>query len=161
MDVAAERARFEKVMHARKAPIELVELVDRLTESTKFAISAKPYCFADLVVEAGKRMDATSMPTFLAALQSMWVGDIIRGAYGSQADGILCRFVRRVVDLSPTTETMCINLEHLISAGIVSDFAHAFELTKKAGLFGAGLKQLEATQQQLSQRAASRAQCPF
>lgn len=79
-ELVAERERFADVMKARRSDKELLELFHKLVLSDKFSDEAKPYCYADLVVEASSRLAKSNLAQLQEILQArsvakkVWLG---------------------------------------------------------------------------------------
>lgn len=68
-DLSSERARFAAVMSRQTTDWNLIDLFRRLATSDKFSDAARPYCYADLCVEAAKRVTDKSVPALMQAVE--------------------------------------------------------------------------------------------
>ncbi|MEX3983961.1 hypothetical protein AB4Y45_33790 [Paraburkholderia sp. EG287A] len=104
-DIESERKRFAGVMDSRKTDGALIELFEKLAVSDKFAEAAKPYCFADLIAEAARRVAETSLPRVMDAVDRSNAARQVRASLdGSARDKALCGLVRRLFSVTPREE---------------------------------------------------------
>jgi hypothetical protein len=158
--LSEQRERFAKVMAARTTSKDLIGLFDKLVESDKFSIPAKPHCFADLLVKCSLRVPGSKLDELLAAIDDAWAGDIIRSAYGAQTDQIVGSVVRRALEVATDDDVLERRLKVLHLGGLVRDPAHALELAVAAGLSEDGAARLRAALQRLSVKPKPRADEP-
>ncbi|KWA84029.1 hypothetical protein WL29_21935 [Burkholderia ubonensis] len=159
--VATQRERFAKVMAARKSSRELVGLVEKLAESDKFTIGARPYCFADLVTVCTERVANTALEDLLVAIKDVWVGDIIRNAFKDETDAIVRGLVRRVLELTTTDEAIERRMFLMHFGGLIKDNEHAITLAVAAGLPKEGEARLRDALARLAAKPRVEAPCPF
>ena len=159
--LATQRERFAKVMAARKSSRELVGLVEKLAESDKFTIGAKPYCFADLVTVCTERVANTALEDLLVAIKDVWVGDIIRNAFKDEADVIVRGLVRRVLEMTTKDDAIERRLFMMLFGGLIKDNEHALALAVAAGLPGTEEARLRDTLARLAARPKDDTPCPF
>jgi hypothetical protein len=158
--LAAERSRFADVMAARKTPQEFIGLAERLAESTKFAIAAKPYCLADFIQASATRVPATALDALLLALQGVWAGDIIRANF-RDADILLRPLVRRALETVKTDAVLAQRLRVMWFARLIESPEHALELAVAAGLPGDKESALCGMLEAMAARAKPEEPCPF
>jgi hypothetical protein len=156
-----ERERFAKVMAARATSKDLIGLFTKLAESDKFAIPAKPYCFADLLTKCALRVPSSKLDELLLAIDDVWAGDIIRHTYGDQADVLIAAFVRRALELVKDDDILERRLTLLYHSGLVQDTTHALTLAIDAGLPDDAGERLRDALNRLAARPRSEQVCPF
>ncbi|WP_434717093.1 hypothetical protein P5X00_36975 [Paraburkholderia sp. A2RO-4L] len=158
--LAAERERFAGVMAARKTPQDFIGLAERLAESTKFAIEAKPHCLADFIQTSATRVPDAALDALLVALQGVWAGDLIRGKF-NDADTLLRPLVRRALETAKTGNALAKRLRVMWSARIVESPEHALELALAAGLSRDKVPTLRSMLEALAARPKAEEPCPF
>ncbi|KVP16941.1 hypothetical protein [Burkholderia ubonensis] len=159
--LTAQRARFAQVMAARKTSRDLIGLVEKLAESDKFAIPAKPYCFADLMTACTERVTNSALEDLLVAIRDVWVGDIIRGTYKDETDAIVRGLVRRALEAATKDETIERRLFMMRFGGLVKDNEHALALAVAAGLPREGEARLREALSRLAAKPRVDEPCPF
>jgi hypothetical protein len=159
--LSEQRERFARVMAARTTSKDLIGLFDKLVESDKFSIPAKPHCFADLLVKCALRVPGSKLDELLAAIDDAWAGDIIRSAYGDGADVIIGGVVRRALEVATQDDVIERRLNVLRHSGLVRDAAHALELAVGAGLPDEIAARLQAALARLAAKPRPEQPCPF
>lgn len=135
-DLAAERLRFAGVMKARRTDKELLELFHKLVLSDKFSNAAKPYCYADLVVETAKRINDRSLAQFMQMLEERSVAKKIRaGVVDSEAEVAMRALMKRVFTTTPMSADSMLDV-FLWSerAGVGADRGHTMCLGLEGGI---------------------------
>lgn len=156
-----ERARFAAVMAARPSAKELIALFDKLGDSEKFSIWAKPHCFADLIEACIQRVPASSLDALLEAMNWNWVGDVHYRIYDCvEARKRLGPLVRKVLEASRKDDVLARRLGSLRFSGVVSSNEDALALGSSAGLSG---PHQQETREALARVAARPIdlECPF
>lgn len=101
-ELSNERARFATVMKARRSDKDLLELFHKLVLTDKFSDGAKPYCYADLVVEAAGRIADSSMAGFKQVLEDRSVGKKVRaGTDEATAEATMRALMKRIFASTP------------------------------------------------------------
>jgi hypothetical protein len=159
--LSEQRDRFTKVMAARATSKDLIDLFDKLAESDKFAIAAKPYCFADLLTKCALRVPSSKLDELLIAIDGVWAGDIIRHTYGDGADPIIAAFVRRALEVVKDDDILERRLNLLYHSGLVRDATHALMLAIAAGLPESAGEHLRDALNRLAARPRTEPVCPF
>jgi hypothetical protein len=159
--LSEQRGRFAKVMAARSTSKDLIDLFDKLAESDKFAIAAKPYCYADLLTKCALRVPGSKLDELLIAIDGAWAGDIIRHTYGDEADPIIAAFVRRALEVVKDDDVLERRLNLLYHAGLVRDTAHALMLAIASGLPEDAGERLRDALNRLAARPRTEQVCPF
>jgi hypothetical protein len=157
----SERERFAKVMAARSTSKDLIDLFGKLAESDRFAIPAKPFCFADLLTKCSLRVPGSKIDELLVAIDSVWAGDIIRRSYGDEADVLIAAFVRRALELVKDDDILERRLTLLYHSGLVQDTTHALTLAIGAGLPDDAGERLRDALNRLAARPRTQEVCPF
>ncbi len=156
-----ERARFAKVVAARKTTKELVGLFEKLTESDKFLASSKPYCFVDLIAACAARVPVAELGKVLWAIEDEWVGDMLHNVLGQEADAAFQPLVRKVLEPITDVKVFSERMLTLRFSAVVTDEEHAFALARKAGLPQAAYERLKALQAYLAANPLPPQECPF
>ncbi len=103
--LTAERGRFAKVMSSRSTERELLELFDKLATSDKFSEEAKPYCYADLIETAARRVSDAQVSRLMQLVEQTEAAKKARAVMefdeGSRA---LCWLVARAFKITPREE---------------------------------------------------------
>jgi hypothetical protein len=96
------RQRFAAVMKARRNDKELIELFHKLVLSDKFSDDAKPYCYADLVVEAARRIADGNLGLLMQTLEDRSAPKKIRlGIPHEKAEVAMRALMKRVFASTP------------------------------------------------------------
>lgn len=135
-DLFDDRQRFAAVMKARRNDKELIELFHKLVLSDKFSEGAKPYCYADLVVEAARRIADNSLKLLMDTMEERSVSKKIRTSIPHEKAELAMRaLMKRVFAATPMRADAMLNV-FLWSerAGIAMDRGHAMCLGLKGGI---------------------------
>ncbi|HDR9103356.1 TPA: hypothetical protein QDB04_000075 [Burkholderia vietnamiensis] len=134
--LAKERERFARVMDARQTDRSLIELFDKLVVSEKFVPEAKPYCFADLIVESAKRVSDTFLPKLMEAVERSNAARAVRSTLEEAArDKALCGLVRRLFTVTPREEEPLMRVfDDCVRAGIAPDYNFTLGLAMDSGM---------------------------
>lgn len=101
-ELSVERKRFADVMKARRKDHELIELFHKLVLSDKFTEAAKPYCYADLVVEAARRVADSNLALLMQTLEERSVAKRVRaGVPEGDAELAMRALMKRVFTTTP------------------------------------------------------------
>lgn len=101
-ELNVERQRFASVMKARRTDKELLELFHKLVLTDKFSDGAKPYCYADLVVEAARRVSDNNLAQLVQLMEERSVAKKIRtGAAHEAAEVSMRALMKRVFTTTP------------------------------------------------------------
>ncbi|WP_198389892.1 hypothetical protein [Burkholderia ubonensis] len=131
-----ERQRFARVMEARSTDGGLTELFQKLAVSDKFADEAKPYCYADLITEAVRRIGDAEVPKLLNAVEKYNVARKVR-AVMSEEEGnkVLCGLVGRAFSRLPKEPAPLLDvILYCERVGITREYAYTIALALDAGL---------------------------
>ena len=135
-DLFDARQRFAAVMKARRTDKELLELFHKLVLSDKFSDSAKPYCYADLVVESARRIADNNLALLMQAMEERKVAKKIRlGIPHEKAEDAMRALLKRVFTTTPMQGAPMLEV-FLWSerAGIAMDRGHTMCLGLEAGI---------------------------
>lgn len=100
-----ERKRFADVMAARTTDWDLLELFKKLAVSKLFADAVKPYCYADLITAASRRIKDEEVPFLLKAVERTGAARMVREVLSKdEADVVLRQVVRRAFLHAPREE---------------------------------------------------------
>lgn len=130
------RQRFAAVMKARRTDKELLELFYKLVLSDKFIDSAKPYCYADLVVEAARRISDVNVAQLMQMLEERSVAKKVRmGIPHEKAEEAMRALMKRVFTSTPMqAEPMLKVFLWSERAGVAMDRGHTICLGLEAGI---------------------------
>lgn len=158
-----ERARFSSVMAARTSAKELIGLFEKLGDSDKFSVFAKPYCFADLLECCAKRVPASSFDALLATLDAAWMGDALYRIYDKpDARARIAPFVRKVLEISLTKEEVLLRrMKALRLCGITAGDEDTIDLARQAGLPDTGLAKIRDALARQAAQPPLKLDCPF
>lgn len=157
-----ERARFAAVMAARTSAKELIGLFDKLGDSEKFSLRAKPYCFADLIESCTQRVPASSLDALLEAMNWNWVGDSHYRLYDKgEARKRIGPLIRKVLEASRKDEVLERRMGRLRFSGAVASNEDAIELAREAGLSEQHQQQVREALARLAARPPEDIECPF
>ena len=79
-----ELARFAAVVKARKTAAELLDLFEKLQDSTKFSQDSKPECFVFLIQDTLKRIPDKDLKALIVMLSKLNTLDFLRCELDSQ-----------------------------------------------------------------------------
>ncbi|KVP39939.1 hypothetical protein [Burkholderia ubonensis] len=134
--LTSERQRFARVMNARTTDAGLTELFQKLAASDKFSDEAKPYCYADLITEAVRRIGDAEVPNLLKAVEKHNVARKVR-AVMSEEEGnkVFCGLVGRAFSRLPKeTEPLLDFILYCERVSITREYAYTIALALEAGL---------------------------
>lgn len=101
-ELTIERQRFAAVMKARRNDKELLGLFPKLALSDLFLEEAKPYCCADLIAEASRRLADKNVPLLMETVEQQSAAKKVRaGIPADQADVVMRVLMKRVFNSSP------------------------------------------------------------
>lgn len=130
------RQRFAAVMKARRNDKELLELFHKLVLSDKFSQLAKPYCYADLVVEAARRIADNNLALLMRTMDERSVAMKIRkGIPHEKAEEVMRALLKRLFTTTPMQADPMLNV-FLWSerAGVAMDRGHTIGLGLEGGI---------------------------
>jgi len=134
--LANERQRFARVMAARNTDREMIELFDKLVQSDKFDAAAKPYCFADLIAEAARRVSDAALPRLMNTVDSSNAARQVRATLDEVArDKALCGLVRRLFNVTPREEDPLMRVfDECVRVGIAPEHGFTLGLAMESGM---------------------------
>lgn len=135
-ELAAERLRFATVMKSRRGDKDLLDLFHKLVFSDKFTEDAKPYCYADLVVEAARRVSKDNLPLLQETLVARTVAKKIWTSVPEPiAEAAMVAVVARLFAEAPRVTAPLLQL-FLWSeqAGVATDRGHTMCLALAGGI---------------------------
>ncbi len=157
-----ERARFAQVMAARKSATELISLFDKLCESEKFSIWAKPYCFADLLETCAARVPASALDALLEAVILSWAGDVLWRVYPEDVAGQKAwPLVRKAIEASKGPGVLERRLRALRSGGVLRNLGQAVALAEREAYPPDLLAALRAQVGRFEAQPSPAQECPF
>ncbi len=135
-EIKAERERFAKVIAARKTNREILELFERLGVSDKFSTDAKPYCYADLIAAAVKRIADRQVMALLEAVEQSGAARAVRTVLDTkEADIALRSLVKKAFTSSPMDEGALMEaFARLESSGVSAERGHTLDMALQAGM---------------------------
>jgi hypothetical protein len=135
-DLFDNRQRFAAVMKARRGDKELLELFHKLVLSDKFSDGAKPYCYADLVVEAARRIADNNLSLLMQTMEERSAAKKIRtGIPHEKAEVAMRALMKRVFASTPVQPDPMLKV-FLWSerAGVAMDRGHTICLGLEGGI---------------------------
>ncbi len=131
-----ERARFAKVVAARKTNKELLQLFEKLDTSDKFNVEAKPHLFADLIDACVKRVSTRQTMELLEVMEQTGAARLVRAVNSApEADDLLKSVVKKAFTSSPKeTSSLMEAFVRLERSGVSEDRGHTLDLAFKAGM---------------------------
>ena len=124
------RERFQMVIDARKTVKELIQLFDRLAESTKFTAEEKPVCFGMLLSQASAKAKPEDAMSLLAAIRRTNAMALMRKGYSyDDAEFFSSKVVKRLLtSVTLEREPLLQVVDALQRSGVTSDLGNCLSL---------------------------------